>query len=300
VRYLVLFILICLLQSPLLAQELEPRSLTNLPIGTNFALVGYRYAAGDILMDPVVPIENLNARLHNIFAAYVRSINFFGMSGKIIALLPYAVGKWDGYYTGIDTSTQRSGLADPRINFSFNFVGSPALSPMEYRDYKQKTVVGVNFTVILPLGQYNPNKLLNLGSNRWTFKTQIGISQRVKKWYFEAYGSIWFFTNNNAFYTDKLLEQYPFIAGKVHVIYSLPKRMWIALDAGYGYGGRTRIDGRDMDTRMSTSRVGLTYVLPIAQKHALKFVVESGRRFEKGPDYNAATIAYQYRWFDKH
>ena len=279
-----------------MAQELEPRSLTNLPIGTNFALLGYRYAAGDILMDPVVPIENLNARLHNIFAAYVRSINFFGMSGKVIALLPYAVGKWDGYYTGIDTSTQRSGLADPRINFSFNFVGSPALSPMEYRDYKQKTVVGVNFTVILPLGQYNPNKLLNLGSNRWTFKTQIGISQRVKKWYFEAYGSIWFFTNNNAFFPDKLLEQYPFIAGKVHVIYSLPKRMWIAGNIGYGLGGKIIINDEEKNARISALRLGITFAVPIKVHHALKFNYTSGIRFEQGSDYNSIGILYQYRW----
>lgn len=298
-KYVCFLIIFIFFQFSLEAQELEPRSLTNLPIGTNFALAGYRYAQGDILMDPIMPIDNLNARLHNIFAVYVRSINFFGMSGKISAILPYAIGNWDGYYTGIDTSTQRSGLGDPRINFAFNFIGSPALTPKDYRDYKQKTIVGVNFTIILPFGQYNPNKLLNLGSNRYTFKAQIGLSQRVKKWFFEAYGSIWFFTNNNAFYTDNLLEQYPFFAGKIHVIYSLPKQMWIALDAGYGYGGRTRIDGIELDTRMSTSRIGLTYVLPIKQHHALKFVVESGKRFEKGPDYNAATIAYQYRWFDK-
>ncbi len=298
-RYLVLFILICFLQSPLLAQELEPRSLTNLPVGTNFALLGYRYTQGDILLDPAVPIEDLNANLHNVFAAYVRSIKLFGQSGKISAILPYATGKWEGYYTGIDTSTRRTGLGDPRINFAWNFIGSPALSLKEFRDFKQKTIVGMNLTVILPLGQYNPNKLLNLGSNRWTFKVQAGVSQRVKKWFFEAYASIWFFTNNYSFFPDNLLEQYPFLAGKIHVIYSLPKQMWIALDMGYGYGGRTVLNEVEMDTRMSTSRFGLTYVLPVAQKHSLKFVLEAGRRFEKGPDFNSVVVAYQYRWFDK-
>lgn len=298
-KYVCFLIIFTFFQFSLEAQELEPRSLTNLPVGTNFGLVGYRFAQGDVLLDPAIPIENLNARLHNIFAAYVRSINFFGMSGKISGILPYAFGKWDGYYTGIDTSTQRSGLGDPRINFAFNFIGSPAVKPKDYHTYHQKTIVGVNITTILPIGQYNPNKLLNLGSNRWTFKTQIGVSQNVKKWFFEVYGSIWFFTVNHSFFPDNRLEQYPFFAGKLHVIYSLPKRMWIAVDGGYGIGGRTVLNERKMDTRMSTFRFGLTFAVPITEHHAFKFILDSGRRLEKGPDFNSVIISYQYRWFDK-
>jgi hypothetical protein len=45
------------------AQELEPRALTNVPVGLNFAVLGYGYARGNILLDPAVPIENLDSRL---------------------------------------------------------------------------------------------------------------------------------------------------------------------------------------------------------------------------------------------
>lgn len=290
---------ICTLQIPLLAQELEPRLLTNLPLGTNFGMVGYGFAKGDILLDPVVPIEDLNAHLHTLIAAYVRSINIFGMSGKISGLLPYAVGQWKGYYTGIDTSTHRSGLGDPRINFAFNFIGAPSFKLQKFQSYDQRIIVGVNFTVIIPLGQYNPNKLINLGSNRWGFKAQIGASQKVKQWLFEVYASIWFFTVNQDFFPDNRLEQNPFLTGKLHIIRSLPKGMWVALNGGYGMGGRTIVDGREMDTRMSTFRLGLTFAYPFADQHAFKLVFDSGRRLEKGPNFNAVLITYQYRWFDK-
>ena len=61
------------------AQELEPRGLTNVPVGTNFAMLGYAYAFGNILFDPALPLEDVNANTHALVGAYVRSMNFFGM-----------------------------------------------------------------------------------------------------------------------------------------------------------------------------------------------------------------------------
>ena len=97
----------------LLAQKLEPRLLTNVPIKTNFVMTGYGYSVGNTLLDPAVPIEDLASRVHSIFAAYVRTINFCGLSGKVDAIVPVAFGNWTGFYTGIDTSTTRNGFGDP-------------------------------------------------------------------------------------------------------------------------------------------------------------------------------------------
>ena len=44
------------------------------------------------------------------------------------------------------------------------------------------------------VGQYDPTKLVNLGSNRWTFKPELGYSRRWGHWLFDAYASVWFFT----------------------------------------------------------------------------------------------------------
>jgi hypothetical protein len=54
-----LLALLVLIPAQAAAQELEPRALTNVPIGWNFAMVGYRYATGNVLLDPAVPIEDL-------------------------------------------------------------------------------------------------------------------------------------------------------------------------------------------------------------------------------------------------
>ena len=87
-----IFITAVLLMYPLYSQELEPRSLTNAPVGLNFALFGYGFANGNTLLDPALPIEDLNSDLHTFFAAYVRAIDFFGMSGKLDVIVPWAAG----------------------------------------------------------------------------------------------------------------------------------------------------------------------------------------------------------------
>ena len=278
------------------AQELEPRALTNLPVGMNFVLAGYVFSQGNILLDPAVPIEDLDATLHTGFVAYARSINFFGLSGKVDVIVPFATGDWTGEFMDVDTATSRTGFGDTRVRLSVNFSGAPALTPKEFRNYKQTTVVGGSVQMIMPTGQYNPSKLVNLGSNRWTFRTQFGASQSFGPWITEAYVGAWFFTPNKDFFGGSELTQRPFLTMKAHVVYTLPKGKWIALDAGYGIGARTTIDGDLKDTRLSTWRFGATIAFPFALSHAIKLIAATAVRGERGPAFNAISLAYQYRW----
>jgi hypothetical protein len=277
-------------------QELEPRALTNVPVGMNFALLGYGYAAGNMLLDPAVPIEDLKAKLHTVIGAYVRSITVFGKAGKVDVVLPFATGNWAGIYDGIDTATARSGFGDMRLRLSVNFIGAPALSAKEYKQYRQKTVVGASLQIIAPTGQYFNDRLINLGSNRWVLRPQIGLSQTAGKWIVEGYISAWIFSDNNAFWDGNKLEQRVLMAGKVHLIRSLPKRSWVALDAGYGFGGTSIVNGSVRNTRISTLRLGVNLAVPVATHHTVRLTGVTGIRIEQGADFDGVAVSYQYRW----
>lgn len=295
-----IFIFATLVSPPtILSQELEPRSLTNLPVGTNFVVVGYGFAQGNILLDPAVPIEDLDAKLNTVVAAYVRSINVLGLGGKVDVVIPWASGDWDGYYNSIDTSRSVNGFGDARLRLSVNFIGSPALDREGFASYKPRNISGLSLQLIVPSGQYNPDKLINLGSNRWVFKPQWGFSHYFKSWIFETYLSAWFFTKNTSFFSGNELSQKPLGAIKLHVIRSFPKRWWLAVDAGYALGGRTYINAEETDTRISTFRFGVTLAVPIAQHHNIRFTGVTGIRLEKGSDFDAVGITYQYRWLKK-
>jgi hypothetical protein len=279
------------------AQELEPRSLTNVPVGMNFAVVAYGYSVGDILLDPAVPIDIETAKLHTVVGGYVRSISFFGLSSKIDVIAPFAAGDWEGTVEGHDSSTTRTGLGDPRARLSVNFVGAPALDATSFREYRQGLIVGASLQVVAPLGRYDSSRLINLGSNRWAFRSQIGASSVAGAWIVETYASVWFYTDNENFNSGNELSQRPLGALAVHAIRSLSwRRMWVAFDAGYAYGGRTMINGIEQDTRMSTFRLGFNAALPLARRHTLKLAGMTGVRHERGPDFDAIVLTYQYAW----
>ncbi len=282
--------------SNLYSQELEPRSLTNVPVGTNFAVLGYGYAQGNVLFDPALPLEDVNAQTHALVGAWVRSLNFLGMGAKANVILPFAAGDWTGIYQGIDTATSRAGMADLRVGFAFNFIGSPALEKSEFKEFKQKTIAGFSLQVVAPTGQYFEDRLINLGSNRWAFRPQIGVSHKIKSWYVEYAVNAWLYTTNNAFWDGNKLTQKPIGTAKVHVIKSFKKGIWAALGAGYAFGGRSYVNDVKRDANISTMRWGAVVVVPVHPQHSLKLAAIIARRFEEGADFNSLSLAYQFLW----
>jgi hypothetical protein len=296
------FLGICLLISAFAkGQDLEPRALTTLPLKMNFVAAGYNYSFGNVLLDPAIPIEDLNSNVHSGLLAYVRSFGLFGNSSKFSILLPYSNADFEGVAFGVDSMRNVNGFGDPIIVLSSNFYGSPALGIKDYSTYKQGTVVGFNLKMRLPLGQYDHTRTLNIGSNRFMFRPEIGVSSRKGKWIFESYLALWLFTQNNSFWSVNkaiTMQQKPLFAIKQHFIYAFKNKTWLALNAGYGIGGSTVNDSRELDNRISTIRLGATMVKPLGKKHALKLNYNAAIALEKGPAFQSVSVVYQYRWIN--
>ena len=280
-------------------QELEPRALTNLPIKTNFFVAGYAYADGNILMDPTLPVNDFNGKLHTMVFGYARAVNFFGKSGKISIGLPAGGGDWTGVFEGEEFNDNSTGFGDLRLQTSINLTGAPALKPSDFSDYKQKIVSGLSIQLIIPTGNYNPEQIPNLGSNRWMLRTTYGVSYTLPNWIFEAYAGVWLFSDNREFLVDNTLSQSSLWVAKCHITRLFKKNSWLALDCGYGYGAETYINGVKRDAIISGMRLGLTFALPINAQHSLKFTAVSGIRFKEGSDFDAFGLLYQYRWNHK-
>jgi len=278
------------------AQELEPRAFSNVPVGTSFGIVAYGFMAGNVLFDPALPAEDVQADVHSIGVAYVRAIDFFGLSGKIDVMVPAVSGHWEGLYEGVDTTRTANGFADPRVRFSVNFIGAPALKPQDFASYQPGTIVGMSLQVWVPLGQYDPDRVLNIGSHRWTFRPQLGVAHTMGDWIVEATVSAWFFTRNGDFWGGQTLEQHPFFAGKLHLVRTITQRLWVALAGGIGSGARGIVNDVPRDTRMTAFRVGLTGVWEFVPRHSARLNLVTTRRIERGPDFDAVALSYQIRW----
>ncbi len=191
------------------AQDLEPRAYTNTPIGLNFLLAGYVYQEGEVATDPSLPFDDASLHVHSAVLAYARSLSLLGKSAKVDIIVPYS---WlDGSATFQGESVERivDGFADPRFRLSVNLYGAPALALDEFANYRQDVIVGVSLQFSPPLGQYDPDKLVNIGSNRWTFKPEIGISKAFGPLILEVAPSMILYTDNDDFLGDKVREQDP-------------------------------------------------------------------------------------------
>lgn len=280
------------------AQSLEPRLYSNIPTRMNFMVLGYGYSQGDVLVDPTLPIEDLNARIHLPILAYVRSLNVWGRSGKFDIVLPFAFLSGSGKIAGEVEARRRSisGFGDPMIRFTVNLFGAPALPLNEFMFYRQKTIVGVSFQVSAPLGQYDPSRLGNIGTNRWMYKPEIGISHATGRWHLEASSAMNFFSTNDNFLGGGIRKQDPILSIQGHAIYSFQSGAWTALDITYYNGGRTTINGIVRNDLQTNWRVGATLALPINRRHSIKFYGSTGLYTRTGTKFNVFGAAWQYRW----
>jgi hypothetical protein len=174
------------------AQDLEPRAFSNSPTGLNFAIVGYGYAKGSVLTDPSLPLDNVSNESHIAVFAYVTTLNVLGKSAKFDVNVPYVWLTAKGAAFGMPRQRYVTGFADPALRFSMNFIGAPALTAVEFKDYRQNFIFGASLRVTAPLGQYDSDKLVNIGTNRWSLKPEIGFSKAFRRWTVELAPAITF------------------------------------------------------------------------------------------------------------
>lgn len=286
---------VALVGAPLAAQELQPRALQNAPVGTNFIIVATGYSHGNLLFDPTLPIEDATADVWSVSPGFARAVDLFGLSGQVSAVAPFVTGTWQGTLAGTDTSTARTGFADPRLQLAVNFLGAPALTRSQMRGYRQATVLGMQFAVTVPVGQYYPERLVNLGSHRWAFQPRLGLSQAIgSRLTVETYAGATFFTTNGDFFGGQVVTQQPFFEAQAHAIFlTRNPGLWFAGSFGYGWGGAATIDGVPKDPLQNVRASGMVR-LPLAPGHGLKLVYINGLTTKLGTDFDTFQVAYQY------
>jgi len=279
-----------------IAQQLEPRAYSNLPVGLNFLLAGYAYSQGDVVLDPSLPVANASAKVNSLVLGYLRSLDFRGNSGSIALVLPYAGVSASGDLEGQTSSVTRSGLADPLLRLSVNFYGAPALSAEQFRAYRQDTIAGASLAVTAPAGQYDGTKLVNLGTNRWSFKPEVGASQALGPWILEGSFGVTYFTDNDDFFGGHRRKQSPLYAAQAHLIYSFNPGLWAALDATYYAGGRTSVDGALNNDLQQNWRWGGTLSKSVDPRNSVKLYFSSGATARTGTNFQTVGIGWQHLW----
>ncbi len=287
--------------SPLLAQELDPRRWSHLPINTNFFGGAYAHLEGDISFDPALLIEDAEVDMEIAALAYIRTFKLFGRTARVDVVQGWRDARWTGKLNGVGTIVARQGLADTKLRFSVNLIGAPPLFGKDYAAYRKttetETIVGAALGVDLPTGHYKKDKLLNIGTNRFTFSPQVGVVHRRGKWTFEGTGTVDIYTDNNSFFGGNKREQDPFFTAQGHVIRDISPGFWVSASLGYGNGGESTINSQKKNDRKEFIAWALSAGYPVAQRLSLKAAyIGTSRQRDFGMQSDTFTIGFSTFW----
>ncbi|HVO49999.1 MAG TPA: transporter [Thermoanaerobaculia bacterium] len=282
------------------AQDLEPRAYAPVPKDANFFLASYSYQSGDVLFDPSLPFSNVRAFINAATAGYGHTFSLFGRISSLAIGVPYVWASVDGNVGETYQAITRSGLGDPRLRFVVNLLGGPALPMREFMARKPEPTLGFSLVTVVPTGQYSSEELVNIGTNRWAFRPEFGLSFPVGRWTLEGAAGVWLFMDNTATYPGSVVRsQDPLYSFQAHVGYTVRPGLWVAADATYYAGGKTYADGVPGDTRQANSRAGVTASVPLGKGHTVKVSASRGVDARIGSRFDTIGFAYQYLWLTK-
>ena len=281
---------------PALAQDLEPRLYTNVPLGINFLGAGYGYSEGNVLFDPTIPLDNAEIEIDGPVLGYGRSIRLGPFSGKVDGAIARVCLDGSADYEGERVTRNVCGWTDARARVTVNFIGAPPLRRQDFASYRQDWVLGGSLQLGLPVGDYDPARLVNIGTNRQSSKLELGVSKNLERWLLEVSLADTVYEDNTNFYGGRVREQESIASLQGHAVYRFSSGIWLAIDATRYRGGETTTNGVSSNDLQSNDRFGLTASLPINAKHSVKLAASTGVSTRTGTDFDTVAAVWQYAW----
>jgi hypothetical protein len=222
-RLLFAGLILSVLQVPtqVCAQFTDAHSYDNTPVGINQIELSYAYVHANSSIDTSLVIAGAALNLNQGTISYTR---YFGLANHTMwvnAGVPIA--GLSGSVAGTNVRGSITGAVDSSYQVAALLKGGPALTVEQFEDYRPTTVLGVSLTLTTPTGLYRPNKILNLGSDRWIFKPEFALSQPFgpeQKWQFDGYANAYFYTDNTSYHGREILRQDPLPGFEGHISYS--------------------------------------------------------------------------------
>lgn len=288
---------LALLSSQARAQFTDPRSYNNSPTGINQLELAYAYVHANASIDTSLIITGASVDLNQGIIDYTHYFGLFHRLTWVEAAVP--VAGLSGSVAGTNVQGSIVGTGDSGYAVGTLFKGGPALSLADFDKFRPTTTFGVSLTITAPTGSYNANKILNLGSGRWSFKPEAALSHPFgpdQKWEIEAYGNVYFYTDNTSFHGREVLRQQALPGVEAHLSYSFNDRLWTSLDTRYSFRGSTFVNGVDQNNPQRNFILGAEMNISLNDRNSLVFEFGKAVVHRNGPSVVGFSVKYDYTW----
>lgn len=278
------------------AQDLAPRAYWPSPVGTRIATIGYSYVSGDIIPNPSSPITGIDSSINSLHLGYRHTLNLWGRTANLIVELPYSDGDTvASFESNENIRRDYRGLGDIATTLSVNFLGAPSMTSQEFSELRRnpRPILGGSIKLVAPTGVYESDRVINVGSNRWVLKLDMGyITSFSPKWLLETSLGSWFFADNDDF-LGATMEQEPIWEVEAHLVRRFRPGLWASLDANYYTGGRSTVGSVELGDLKRDTKVGATVLFPFGGGHAIKLGYSFGSLSDSDETFRLFQTSYQ-------
>jgi len=137
-------------------------------------------------------------------------------------------------------------------------------SSVDLLNYEPSFTMDIAVLQAIPIGEYENDKLVNLGLNRWyarvalPMKYHLGTFTPGYKSSIEFIPSVWFFGENNNFLGRKLNND-PLWQLEGHLTQDFTSSFFGSLDMIYQIGIQSSIDGNEVGEQLEIGILGFTF-----------------------------------------
>lgn len=281
---------------PATAQELTPRAYWPAPAGTQVLTVGVTHTRGDTIPDPSLPVTGLDSRISTGFVGYNRAFAMAGRTAMVFMQQAYSEGETRAEHEERGQLVRDyRGAGDFSAGLSVNLLGAPAMDGAGFARLRDDPhpILGASIKVVAPTGRYDPERLVNVGANRWAGKMELGYIQPLApSWLLELDAGVWVFGDNDDL-RGFTREQEPIYSAQVHLIKRFGPGFWGSLNFNGYRGGRSTIGERRLNDLQRDSKAGVTLVFPFAGRHAVKASYVHGSVNDSDEDFDVFQLTYQ-------
>ena len=235
------------------AQGDGPHNLPLIPINTNIFTPQVLVLSGNFNPQGTVLVPGADIDVIAGPITYIRTFALGNQFGRLFLVAPTStldasVEALDPRFGLVRTiERRRSGFMDPMVTMHIGLVGAPALKLAEFVKYPKAFQMVAIVGTSIPVGTYDSDRLINLGTNRWSFRTGVGTVfpfGEKKRTALEMSNNLYLFTaNNDVSGPAEEREQDPLYVLENHLTHNFTAKLWGSLEARYQYGGTTTTDG---------------------------------------------------------
>jgi len=207
-----------------------------------------------------------------------------------------------GIVPGTSFSESASGYADPSVQLDVNLFGTPALPAIySYLNYEPTWTLDAAVMLVVPLGQYDDDKVVNLGLNRFIGRIAFPLKYHFRVFSpgyrstIEVVPSVWLFAENDDFVGQKL-ENDPLWQIEAHWTHDFTRQFYGSLDLLYRTGFQSEIDGVKMGSDIEIGTLGFTLHFSVSDNVAIRTSFSSNVFGDSDIETSMIRLQFVYAW----